>query len=285
MFGAKDYSYTIWWNLLLMTVGAALFAVGVKGVVVHHGFITGGIMGLSLLGSYGLGGDPSLWFLACNIPLFVLGWVFVSRRFCLYSVYGMLAIAIFVRFFEFNLGVQNQLYAAVAAGVICGAGAGVTLRSLGSSGGLDVIIVTLNQKFGIGPGKTSFVYSCSLFLLALVRLKPDLVIASIIQVFIMAAVLEYVLSMFNQRKMVLIISEKSDIIAKDILHVLQRGATFLSGKGAYSGKDKNVLMTIINNIQLKRLEELVFTHDPEAMFIVENTFTVMGQGFSLRKRY
>lgn len=282
---AKDFSYTIWWNLLLMTAGSALFALGVKGVVVHHGFITGGAMGISLLASYSLGGAPSLWFLAVNIPLFIVGWVFVSKRFCLYSAYGMLTITFFVSIIDFNLGLTNQLYAAIAGGVICGAGGGITLRSLGSGGGLDVIMVALNKKFGIGPGKTGFIFNGLLFLIALLRLEPDLVVVSMIQVYLSSVVMDSVLSLFNQRKMVLIISEFAEAIAKDVLHVLHRGATLLDGTGAYSGKERPVLLTVINNIQLKRLEELVFTHDPRAMFIVDNTFNVMGQGFSRRKLY
>ena len=66
---------------------------------------------------------------------------------------------------------------------------------------------------------------------------------------------------------------------------MKQSATFLKGFGAYSRKKKNVLMTVVNNVQLKRLEELVFTADPHSLFIVENTFSVLGSSFSRRKIY
>ena len=97
--------------------------------------------------------------------------------------------------------------------------------------------------------------------------------------------MDYFLSLFNQRKMVLIISDQADAIAHDIIYTLRRGATFLQGSGAYTGKSKRVILTITNTVQIKRLEELVFSHDKNAFFIVENTFNVLGEGFSRRKVY
>jgi uncharacterized membrane-anchored protein YitT (DUF2179 family) len=91
--------------------------------------------------------------------------------------------------------------------------------------------------------------------------------------------------MFNQRKMVIIISDRSDSIAKAIFEKLNRGSTFLFGRGAYTGRRKKVIMTVVNNYQLKRLEEAVFNVDSDAFFITENTFNVIGKGFSRRKLY
>ena len=66
---------------------------------------------------------------------------------------------------------------------------------------------------------------------------------------------------------------------------LARGATLLDGVGSYTGKHKKIIMTIVHNYQLKRLEETVFAVDPQAFMIMENTFNVYGKGFSRRKVY
>ena len=281
-----DFTYSPAWNVLLLTVGAFVFTLGTKGVAVHHGFVTGGIFGTALLLSYlGAGLPAAVWYFLLNVPLFILGWIFVSRRFFFYSLYAMLMTAAFHQFLPVNLGIHNQLYAAVAAGVLCGGGTGMMLRSLGSGGGLDVVAVILNHRWGFGVGRFFFLYNAALFLLTLVSLPVDMVIASLILVFISSTVVDYVLSLFSQRKIAFIISERSEEIAKVILDDLKRGATFLKARGAFSGMDRNIVMTVINNIQLKRLEELVFTTDPEALFIVENTFSVLGRGFANRKMY
>ena len=69
------------------------------------------------------------------------------------------------------------------------------------------------------------------------------------------------------------------------MNKLKRGATFLKGEGSYSGKQKDIILTVVNTFQIKRIEEIVFTIDPEAFLITENTFNVLGKGFSKRKIY
>jgi uncharacterized membrane-anchored protein YitT (DUF2179 family) len=97
--------------------------------------------------------------------------------------------------------------------------------------------------------------------------------------------LDYTLALFNQRKLTFIISEKSEAIADRVMTTLKIGTTLLPAMGAYRKESRTVMMVVINNIQLKRLEEIVFTTDEHALFIVENTFSVLGSTFSKRKIY
>ncbi|SKA74012.1 Uncharacterized membrane-anchored protein YitT, contains DUF161 and DUF2179 domains [Paucidesulfovibrio gracilis DSM 16080] len=281
-----EYTYSVWWNLLLLTLGSIIFAIGAQGAVVHHEFITGGLFGLALFMHY-LSGvmSTSLWFALLSVPLFVLSWFFVSHRFFWYSLYATVVTILAFDLIQLDFGIQSQLYAAVAGGVICGAGGGVMLRSLGSAGGLDVLAVMLNRKYNLGVGKTYLIFNAMLFALMVTRMSPDAVVASLILVFISSVCTEYILSMFSQRKIVFIISRDPQKLAATILEEMHIGATFLHGRGAYTGTDRDLLMTVINNIQLKRLEELVFTHDDQSLFIVENTFNVLGASFSRRKIY
>ncbi|MUM76448.1 DUF2179 domain-containing protein [Pseudodesulfovibrio sp. F-1] len=281
-----EFSYSLWWNALLITLGTLLVAVGMKSLAVPHEFIPGGLFGLASLIFYVTGPlSPGWIYLLLNIPLFIFAWVKVSRRFFWYSAYATVTTTLFYELVTIPIHVENQLYASVACGVIVGFGAGVVLRSLGSNGGLDVIAVYLFQRFNIGIGKVYLVFNAVLFSLSLFRLPLDLIIASLILVFITAVVVDNTLSMFNQRKVVFIISNHADAISRDILNSLRQSATFLRGFGAYSREEKNVLMTVVNNVQLKKLEEITFSHDDNALFIVENTFSVLGSSFSRRKIY
>lgn len=81
------------------------------------------------------------------------------------------------------------------------------------------------------------------------------------------------------------ISEKPEAIAEQVMQDMKIGTTMLPGIGAYKKIQKTVLLIVVNNIQLKRLEEIVFTNDPFSLFIVENTFSVLGSTFSKRKIY
>ncbi|NLZ17685.1 MAG: YitT family protein [Desulfobulbaceae bacterium] len=274
------------WNLFLITLGSLVYSTGINGVVIHHNFITSGIYGLALLIYYESGTfSPSFWYFICNLPLFILGWFFVSRRFFYYTLYGVLAVTFITRFMPLDFQIEQQIYAAVAGGIICGIGSGITLRSLGSAGGLDIIAVILYSRYNIGMGKVSLVANVLLFSLASTYYNPDILIASIILVFISSVALEQVLSLFNQRKVVYVITDFHQEIFDQFKDELRQGATFLKAQGAFSGKDKYIIMTIINNIQLKRLESIVFGVDEDALFIVEDSFNVLGSNFGKRKIY
>ena len=282
----SKFVYSIFWNCALITVGSLIQTLALKGIAIPHNFVPGGLFGVSSLIYYLADTfNPGLIYLLLNIPLFVLGYIFISRRFLWYSALAMAQISIFYQLIQFEIHIESQLYAALTLGVMLGFGAGMVLRSLGSNGGLDVIAVILYQKYNIGIGKTYFGFNLILFSLSFLSLDNDLVIASMIAVFVTSMTLDYTLSMFNQRKLAFIISEKSEAIADRVMTTLKIGTTLLPAMGAYRKENRTVMMVVINNIQLKRLEEIVFTTDAYALFIVENTFSVLGSTFSKRKIY
>jgi uncharacterized membrane-anchored protein YitT (DUF2179 family) len=278
--------YSIGWNLILITFGGIILSIGIKSVAIPNGFISGGFSGLSLLIFYIFKGlSPGTWYFVLNIPLFIAGWLILSRRFFFYSLFGMVVVTLAIDLIPFVIPIKDRFLAALAGGTLIGAGAGIYLHSFGSVGGSDIIAIILNQKFNIRIGKFFFYFNLVLFSLSLGFLNLDLILYSLVLTFIVSQVMDYFLSMFNQRKLVLIISDKSDAIAQRIIKKLQRGVTFLYGRGGYTGKPKKVMLTVVNNYQLKRLEEAVFGIDSDAFFITESTFNVIGKGFSRRKVY
>ncbi|WP_432823431.1 YitT family protein [Trichloromonas sp.] len=278
--------YSIFWNCGLIAIGSLIQAIALKSIAIPHNFVPGGLFGVGSLIYYKTGWlNPGLLYVLLNLPMFILGYIFISRRFLWYSALAMGLISFYYQLIGFQIQIDNQLYAALVFGALLGAGAGMVLRSLGSNGGLDVVAIILNQKYNIGVGKVYFVFNVILFSLSFVSLQNDLVIASMIAVFVCSLAVDYVLSMFSQRKLTFIISEKPQEIADQVMTHLKIGTTMLPAIGSYRKQEKTVLMVVINNIQLKRLEEIVFTTDNYALFIVENTFSVLGSTFSRRKIY
>ncbi|MBB5144695.1 YitT family protein [Desulfovibrio intestinalis] len=287
----KLYSYnhklaeSVWWNLFLLTLGGLLTAVCIQSVAAPHDFLAGGIMGVALLTNYWTGTlTPLVWYAMICVPIYLFGWFFVGKRFLLYTAYGTLCTTVFGFFINFTIPLQSELYAAVVGGVLHGAAGGLMLRTLGSGGGTDVIAVVLKDRWNFSIGQFNVIFNGLLFLLGAYRLPFDLIVASMIMMFISSNALEYVLGMFNRRKLVFIISDHGEEISEAILVTERFGATMLRGKGAYSGSDREILLTVTNNIALKRLENLVFSIDRNALFIVENTFYVSGGQFARRGR-
>ena len=282
----RKLPYSVFWNCGLIIIGTFIQAVGFKALGEIQGFVHGGLFGTATLIYYITGKlNTGIIYMLLNIPMFFLGYLYLSKRFLAYSTLAMCSLSVFFILIDFRIDIHNQLYAAVTFGVIIGIGAGMVLRSLGSNGGLDVAGVILYQKHNIGLGKFFFFYNVLLFSCSFLTLDNDLVIASMIAVFITSLSMDYCLSLFNQRKMALVISEKPDDIAEQVMTKMKIGTTMLPGVGGYKKIQRTVLLIVVNNIQLKRLEEIVFRNDPHSLFIVENTFSVLGSTFSKRKIY
>lgn len=280
------FTYSVWWNLLLLVAGSALWAWAFKAIVIPHKFFTGGVAGLALLISYWAGFLPAgVWYFVLNVPIFLMSWVMVSRRFFFYSLFGMTCLSLLVEVMPWTFPVHEKGLAVLAAGTVMGAGAGIALRSLGSLGGTDIFAIIMSQRWDFRPGQVGFAFNLLVFSLGLWLYDIDQVLYSLAMVFVSAWVMEYFLGMFNKRRMALIISDKIDEIGGKILREMQRGCTYLHGQGAYTGKERDVILTVVSSVQVKRLEELVFTTDPDAFMIVDSTLNVLGRGFSERKTY
>jgi len=271
---------SVLWNLFLLTSGSFLFTLGAQGIIAPHGFLTGGLYGSGILLWYTTKIlSPAIWFGLISIPLFIVAFFHVSRRFFFYTLYAAAASVVFGQFVHITIPIESNFYAAVMAGVVCGTGAGLQLRSLGSGGALDAIGVVLNRKWNIGVGKFGFCFNAVLFTLAGWNIQLDMVIVSFIQVFISANVLEYVLRLFNQRKLVYVVTDQGKALTEGIVNRGYGGATVLKAKGGYSGDPREIILTVTNNILLRKLEALVYEIDPKALFIVENTFYVSGSKY------
>ncbi len=278
--------WSIPWNLFLITLGCIILGTGIKSVVLPHGMITGGFSGFGLLIYYYTDlFTPGSWYLILNVPVFIIGWKLISRRFLFYSLFGTAILTLVIDLISFKIMFQDPLLAVLSGGVLVGAGAGMIFHSLGSAGGNDIISIILNQKFSVRIGTYNFVFNFVLLIFSFGSLEVELVLYSMAMSFISTQIIDSTLSIFNQRKMVLVISQKSEAIADKIMHKLNRGVTYLHGRGAYSGREKDIILSVVNNYQLKRLEEVVFSIDPDAFLVTDNTFNVLGRGFSQRKIY
>ena len=277
--GPKQSFLKIVWNLFLITSGSLLCAVAINGILVPNRFLSGGISGLSLFIYYLWPSVPigvSNFFL--NIPLFVLGWLFVGRRFFFYSLAGMMifSAALLVKVPTFPI--HDPLLNALTAGIISGIGSGVILKSLGSGGGLDILSVILLKRFSIRIGTTVMGFNCALMLAALFRFNLEIVLYTLIYLFVTTQLINMVVTGLNQRKAVMVVSPQWQEIAREIMDSMQRGVTIVNGEGGYTGQEQRILYSVLTFQELSRFKEMVRQHDPQAFLVVTETLEVMGKG-------
>ena len=266
-------------SLSLITLGSIIWVYGMNSVLIPNQFLSGGLVGIALLVHYLIpSADFILIFLALNIPLLVLGWRRISRSFMLYSIFGIGVFAWVAHIIKPPpMDIKDPILAALTAGLICGVGAGLILRSKGSGGGLDILSIYFKKKFGFQIGTTVTVFNGLILIAGVYFYSLQVALYSLIFLFTTGKVINAVITGFNRRKAVLIISDKSESISDTLLCEKMRGATLLKGEGGFSHKQKNVILTVINMIELPKIKEIILDIDPEAFIVVNDTLEVLGK--------
>ena len=270
-------------NLALISAGTILWVIGMNSILVPNKFLSGGIAGIAILLHYLFPSLSIAWsFLALNIPLMILGWRNISRKFMMYSVYGMCFFTLVADLIKLPaLNVDDPILAALSAGVICGVGGGLVLRSQGSGGGLDVLAVYLKKKFGFQIGFTIFLFNALILSSGIFFYSVQMALYTCIFLFTTGKIVDAVLSGFNRRKSLMIISEKSEAIAEALLCDKNRGITFLRGEGGFTHQEKKVIYTITNFLELPKIKAAVLNLDPDAFMVVHDTSEVFGKRYKM----
>ena len=266
------------WNLFLITLGSALCAVAINGILVPQKFFGAGFTGVALIIHYLF---PSLSvavvYFILNVPVFGLGWIYVGRRFFLYSIAGMFIFTGTLVWIHISLPVNDRLLSALLAGIIVGAGSGIILRSLGSAGGLDILSVIFLKRFSIRLGST--VLACNSIILGAGALLFSLedALYTLIYIFVCSYMVNLVVTGLSQRKAVYIISPQWEEISYEIMKKTRRGVTIIKGQGGYTGQEQQILYNVISFRELPQLKQLIRGIDPDAFVVVTDTLEVMGQ--------
>jgi uncharacterized membrane-anchored protein YitT (DUF2179 family) len=265
--------------MALILSGSFIFVLGMNSILIPAKLLSGGVTGIAVLMHYlWPRSDFGLLYFLLNIPMVAVGWFHVSRRFIVYTIIGIVAFSAMASFIHLPAAkINDPILSALFAGVICGAGAGLILRSLGSAGGLDIMAVVLNKKYGLRPGTVISLTNILILAAGLFYHDFELALYSIIYVYACGNVVDQVLTGFNRRKAMMIISDRSEEIAAEILKRVNRGVTFFQGKGAYTGREKQIIFTIISMVELAKMKEIAFTIDPDAFIVVNDTLEVLGK--------
>lgn len=278
---------TVSFNLFLIVLGITVFVIGMNSILIPNKILGTGVSGVAILIHYLFpSADVGIAYFILNIPLMLIGWFIISKRFMLYTIFGMAYFSLAAAVLKTPPApVQDPILVVVFSGIICGAGSGIVLRSLGSAGGVDILAIYANKQFGLRPGLTSLLVNAVVILTGGYFFGLQIALYSLIYVFASSKTLDAVLTGFNQRLSTTIISEKYKEITEEIFEQINRGATFLQAKGAYTGNPKEVIFTITTLTELPKLKNIIFSIDPKAFVVVNSTLEVIGTRHGTRKVY
>jgi len=266
------------WNLVLIAVGSMLCATGINGILIPQQFLSGGVTGIALVIRYLVPSLPvAMLYFILNIPIYALGWMYVGRRFFLYSIAGLLIFSGALICPNVLLPVHDKILSVLLAGIIIGVGSGIILRSLGSAGGLDILSIILMKRFSIRLGSSVLAFNALVLGAGAVLFSLEIALYTLVYLYVNASMINLVVMGLSQRKAVHIISPKWETITQEINEKIQRGVTIMRGQGGYTSQEHHILYTVITFRELARLKRLISAVDPNAFVVVTDTLEVMGQ--------
>ena len=270
-----------WHTLLAATIGTLLTCFAVVALTVPYQFAGGGVLGLALISNYAWGISPA-WVLSVgNAVLLLWGWKALSLRFALWTLYVTVLTSVAIPVFElFQYPViGNTILAALLAGAVGGVGFGMLFRVGASSGGTDVIVMVARKRWGVDIGSMSFYIN-------VVILFASFVVVDIEKdphgrAFAVRGDGDHRqgIEIIRQAQPGLIISKRTQDIADFILNELDRSATIIPAKGAYSDRPHDMLLVVLTRRQTVDLRQYIAEIDPEAFLIFSDVTEVVGLGF------
>lgn len=263
-------------DLFLIISGSLISAVAINGILIPQHFVTGGVTGLAMILNSKIPFLKLEWiYFLMNIPLFAMAWMAVGRRFFFYSIIGMIALSMSVAFVHVQINLQDRMLSALLAGIIIGTGTGITLKSSGSQGGMDILSIMLLKRYSISLGNT--ILTLNFIVLALVAFFYSLeaLLYTLIVLYVSSKIVNIIVSGLSQRKSVIIISSKWKEISDEILKDIRRGVTIIQGRGGYTGNNENVLYTVVTLPELGAMKNIINRLDPNAFVVINNTLEVI----------
>jgi uncharacterized membrane-anchored protein YitT (DUF2179 family) len=261
-------------------IGIVLTSLGLKAFLLPNGFLDGGVTGIALLVRTQVDINMSFLLLIFSIPFLILGYFTVSKRIVVKSIISILGLALFIHFENFQTITNDKLLISIFGGLLVGSGIGIAIRNGSVLDGSEILGIFLNDKFGLSIGKIVMFFNIILFTITAFVETIEIALYSILTYIIAAKVTDTVIEGFEDFIGVTIVSKKNDLIKIAILEELGVGLTIYKGSSGFGSKGSSeefdIIHTIINRIDIKKMHRIIDGIDSEAFTIEFDVNNVKG---------
>ena len=269
-------------DYVVMILAAAIYGIAIGLFLDPNMLAPGGVAGTAVILNRVLPLETGTLMLIMNVPIFLFGlWQF-GLRFMISTIFSTTLASTFVNLFsQYPAVTQEPLLAALVGGSLSAVGLGLTFHAGSTTGGTDIIVKYLRQKMPylktgiLMLGLDVIVVTASAFVFG----DIERALYAGISVGVTSFVLDLVLYGRDGAKLIYIISDHPEEIAKRLLEELDVGVTYFEGAGAYSGKEKQVIFCVLRKPLSPRAEAIVKEEDPKAFLIVTNATEIYGEGY------
>ena len=267
-------------NAAYIIIGLFSCSLGYCMFLVPNEIAPGGFTGIGQLCNALFGINVGTMALILNVPLFAVSMRSMGIKFGVKSLVASIGLSLFIDYLPISAVTDDLLLATVFGALLGGVGFGLILRGNATTGGTDMLASLIHTRVPtLRVGVLITMIDGLVVLASAFVFSPKMAMYALISVFIMNYTLDYVLDGMNRSTAYLIVSQKSDEIASQVLGQLERGVTGLYGRGRYSGQETEVLLCVVSRFEVIRLRRIVSSCDPQAFMIAINAHEVLGEGF------
>ena len=275
-------------QLLLVLVGNCIYACAVKFFLLPANLISCGTTRIALVVNQHTGIPISGFILVFNIVMLCLGWWILGRKFAMTtivsSLFYPLALEVLNRSFGDVVITENLLLNALFAGMGLGLSLGMVIRGGASTGGMDIPPLILKKFFRVPVSASLWVFDLTIMLAQMSFHTGEDLLYGIILLITISVTLNKIMLFGTTKTEVKIVSEKSREIRDAILSRVDRGCTLLHGEGGYLRQPTEVIMSVVSNHELIKIEQLARQIDPSCFIIISHVTEVLGRGFTYGKK-
>ena len=276
-------------SLLMVLVGNVLYALSIKLFVLPADLMSCGTTGIALVVNHLTGIPLSGFIFVFNVAMLILGCWILGRQFAMTTIFSSLFYPVALEALNRSLGAvrltDNILLNVIFAGIGLGISLGIVLRAGASTGGMDIPPLILKKFFHIPVSFSLWVFDFCILLSQMFFHSAEDLLHGILLIIVISIALNKIMLLGTSRTEVKIISRKAPQIRQAILSQVDRGLTILHGEGGYLRQSTEVILSIVSNHELPRIETLAREIDPACFMIISRVSEVWGRGFSYSKLY
>ena len=281
----KSSPFTIAKNSFYVIFGNILYALTVVLFLEPAGLITGGATGIGIALHRWLGFSLSLTLLIINIIMLVIGYFLLGKKFAATTLASTFLLPAAIEFFERILVGQgltdDLLLNTLFAGIGTGVSLGLVFRAGASTGGMDIPPLVLHKYFKWPVSVTMWVLDIIVLVIQIPGNQVNCILYSIVMVIVYTVIIDKMMILGTEKTQLVVVSKKYEEIKSFIVEDVDRGVTFLSSEGGFSGDAGKLILSVVSNREVPRIERMIREIDPVAFVIINRVNEVQGRGFTL----
>ena len=277
----RSFKKSLAFEYIQIIIGAALVGLAFNIFLLPARLAAGGVSGISTILYELFQFNPAYVQWLINIPLLIVGIVFIGREFSVKTLVGTLFVPFTIWITQdMDLSVDNPLLSAIYGGIMLGVGLGIVYRGNGSTGGTALIAQVLKKFTGLSSGFSQLLVDGLVVATSAFVFNFELALYALMSIYVTSKVIDFVQLQTSPTKLILIITDKEEKIQSIIKNEINRGLTKVKTLGGYSNEEKTMILCVVEQSEAIYFKKLLQEVEPDSFVIFVNTSEILGRGFS-----